>query len=335
MNHQKLANISIIFIGVVLFFAILKEFSSFLRPFFIALILTFLFIPITRIKKEKKHLIYLYILITIIIVSLFFIFIGNLNQNENINNINQSSNKFNLSNLITTPITFNGHNYDLTKYIDTNKINSYISNIVKVVFSGITDFFKELFLILLFLMFMIPTFDTLKLKIEKRLFSNEKLKFRKSLEEIEKSIREYLVIKSLISLGTAFFSAIIMLIFSVNYLLIFTFLIFILNFIPNIGSLIAVGLILIFYFIQNGFSISFILLTIFLIIIQIIFGNYIEPKFTGKKLNLSPIVILLSLFFWGYIWGIVGMLFAVPFISIIKIILSHINSTKNFVEFLG
>ena len=76
-------------------------------------------------------------------------------------------------------------------------------------------------------------------------------------------------------------------------------------------------------------------LGIFLVLTQIIFGNFLEPKIAGKELELSPILILLSLFFWGSVWGIGGMFFAVPLTSILKIILSNIDSTKKIVPFMN
>ena len=65
-----------------------------------------------------------------------------------------------------------------------------------------------------------------------------------------------------------------------------------------------------------------------LILTQFIIGNIVEPKITGKNLNLSPIVILISLIFWGWTWGIVGMILAVPLTSALKIIFEHIDVLK-------
>ena len=68
---------------------------------------------------------------------------------------------------------------------------------------------------------------------------------------------------------------------------------------------------------------------------QMIIGNILEPKIAGKSLNLSPMVILLSLIFWGYIWGIIGMMLAVPLTSALKIIFGHIDMMKPVVELIS
>jgi predicted PurR-regulated permease PerM len=64
--------------------------------------------------------------------------------------------------------------------------------------------------------------------------------------------------------------------------------------------------------------------------IQLIVGNYIEPKVMGKSLNLSPLVVLIALSFWGYIWDLLGMLLAVPITSILLITLAQFPSTRPF-----
>jgi len=336
MNYSKLANLSIIFIGFVLLFFILKEFSSFLRPFFIALILSFLFVPITRASRKKKILVVINTFIIIFILFLFGTLFGTLFLQDttqvNVQEINKTNSFF--SNL-NVKISFSGKEYSLYDYIDPKTITSKLSKEAGVLFSSTTNFFKELFLILLFLMFILPSFDIMKKRIESRLTKSEKSKFRTSLDEIEKSIRVYLSVKSLISLGTALVSGIVMYFFDVKYMFLFMVIFFILNFIPSIGSFIAVVLVIFSYFLYNGFGVNLFILSLLLILVQIIFGNILEPKITGNKLELSPVIILLSLFFWGYIWGFGGMLFAVPLTSIIKIILSNIEGTKNMVVFLS
>lgn len=76
-------------------------------------------------------------------------------------------------------------------------------------------------------------------------------------------------------------------------------------------------------------------MAIFLIAIQFVIGNIIEPKFLGKNLNLSPLVILLALAFWGSIWGILGMLLCVPLMTIINIVLLRFENTRHFAVYFS
>jgi predicted PurR-regulated permease PerM len=101
-----------------------------------------------------------------------------------------------------------------------------------------------------------------------------------------------------------------------------------LNFIPNIGSVIATLFPLLIGFLQYGFSLRVLLVFAGLVVTQFIVGNIVEPRTTGRSLNLSPMVILISLIFWGYIWGVVGMMLAVPLTSALKIFCENIPLLK-------
>ena len=104
--------------------------------------------------------------------------------------------------------------------------------------------------------------------------------------------------------------------------------IFILNYIPYIGSLIAVAFPVIMSVLQFYSASLTLVLLIGLMLCQIVVGNLIEPRLTGKTLNLSPVVILLALSIWGSIWGVSGMILSVPIMVMIMIILSEFRSTK-------
>jgi predicted PurR-regulated permease PerM len=117
--------------------------------------------------------------------------------------------------------------------------------------------------------------------------------------------------------------------FGLDSPLLWAFVLFIMNFIPVIGSLLAVFFPTFFALIQFGdFSTPALMLAI-LIAIQMVIGNILEPKIMGDSLNISPLVALFSLAFWGAIWGITGMLVSVPITVILIILLAHFPSTKN------
>lgn len=340
MRENKLTEISIIFIGFTLLVVILNQFQAFLRPFVISIILTFLLVPITRLSKEKKILMGLNTISIIIIIFISISVITTIltNDGTKINKTLSDENK--IDNSLSTRfqeinINLFGINIDLSKFFSSDKISQIISKIMGFVGNSLGTFFSEFFLVILFLIFLLPSHDTTIKKISKKMNTETKKKFQKALDEIEKSIRAYLSIKSIISLGTAITSLIIMMIFSLKYAMLFALLVFALNFIPNIGSFIAVFIIIFSHFINVGIGFELFLLTILLIIVQIIFGNILEPKIAGKQLELSPVIIILSLFFWGSVWGIGGMFFAVPLTSIIKIVLENIEVTKGIVKYLN
>jgi predicted PurR-regulated permease PerM len=127
---------------------------------------------------------------------------------------------------------------------------------------------------------------------------------------------------------TGFCSYIVLLLVGVEAPLFWAFLIFILNFIPTVGSLIATLFPAIFALFQFGeFSQSLIILSV-VGSIQVVFGNFVEPKLMGSTLNISPLVVFLTLALWGLIWGITGMLLSVPITVSIIIIMSEFPGTR-------
>jgi predicted PurR-regulated permease PerM len=108
---------------------------------------------------------------------------------------------------------------------------------------------------------------------------------------------------------------------------------FLFNFIPSLGSAIALILPVVFVLLQSGSAGFTILIAVLMAAIQTLFFNILEPQIIGRRLNLNPLLILLSVLLWGYVWGIIGMLLSVPLTAVIKIIIS--NSESKNMEFIS
>jgi predicted PurR-regulated permease PerM len=148
------------------------------------------------------------------------------------------------------------------------------------------------------------------------------------MENINRGIQKYFLVKTLISLGIGLLATLVLIIFDVDFAWVWGLLAFLLNFIPNIGAVIAtIPPILVAIFQYGGF-LPAIWIALILTLSHVIWGNILEPAFMGKSLNISPLVIIISLIFWGYIWGPVGMVLAVPISSTILIFCSNIESLK-------
>lgn len=169
------------------------------------------------------------------------------------------------------------------------------------------------------------TLDTLKLKRETQI--------EKTFKDITSQVQRYIATKFMLSLLTGVLAGFILWIFGVDFFIVWAVFTFLLNFIPNIGSAIAVilpALMTLVQFESLGYAL---LVTAILITIQTIIGNGLEPKIFGDRLGLNPIVILLSLLLWGYIWGVVGMFLSVPLTAVAKIIMSNSQSPNlNFIS---
>jgi AI-2 transport protein TqsA len=127
---------------------------------------------------------------------------------------------------------------------------------------------------------------------------------------------------------TGVLSYIAMLFIGVDAALFWAFLIFLLNYIPTIGSLLGTLFPATFALMQYGELMPFVWVLIAVGVIQIIVGNIIEPKIMGDSLNISALVVILTLSFWGLVWGVIGMILSVPITVIIIIICAEFPKTR-------
>lgn len=158
----------------------------------------------------------------------------------------------------------------------------------------------------------------------------------KILEEVENQVRKYLVMKTIISIFTGIAFGGVLWLFGVPLALLFGMLAFLLNFIPNIGPLVANVLPIPLLVLNSEISIVAAIACIILMTsVQFISGNVIETRMMGKSFDVSPVVLLLALMFFGLVWGIVGMFLATPLISIIKIVLQNTKSGQPIAELMA
>ena len=152
--------------------------------------------------------------------------------------------------------------------------------------------------------------------------------------DIIRLVKRYIFTKFLTSAFTGLAAGIIYWILGLELAFIFGTLTFILNFIPVIGSVIAVLLPLPIAFLQYNDPTFVLLIIILPTIIHQIIGNFVEPKIFGESFGLHPITIILSLIFWGMIWGFVGVLLAAPLTAIIRVTFERFDTTKQIARLL-
>jgi predicted PurR-regulated permease PerM len=188
------------------------------------------------------------------------------------------------------------------------------------------------FLIFLIILFTLTEFSSFAIKAKAILIGSDKsLSY---FATILQNIRHYLGIKTLICLLTGILVYVALLIIGVDYALLWAMIAGLMNYIPNIGSIIAAFPAVLFALIQLGLGGAFWTLGSFMIVNNVL-GNFVEPRIMGKGLGLSTLVVFLSLIFWGFIFGTVGMFLSVPFTMTIKIILEQNEKTKWIAILLG
>lgn len=148
------------------------------------------------------------------------------------------------------------------------------------------------------------------------------------LDHISTDVKTYIGVKTFVSALTGGACYIVLVTVGVNNASFWAFFIFLLNFIPTVGSMMAVLFPSVLSLVQFDSFTPFFIVIFSLVAIQMLIGNILEPKLMGSSLNLSPLVVMLSLSLWGSIWGIAGMFLSVPFTVILMIIFSQFAKTK-------
>ena len=285
---------------------------------------------------EKKKVPYgLAVLIVLLILGLIFLSFGGIIGNS-FANFSKDAPKYeeNLRNTAESMISYlnaKGANIDssqLMAMIDPGKILSFTAGAV----GEIGQIMSESFIIMLVTIFMLLEVKSFlhKAAIIEKIHGNS-LAF---LDKIGASIRHYLSIKTVISLLTGVFVWIWLLVIGVDYAILWGVIAFLLNYIPNIGSIIAALPTMLLALVQLGVG-GMVWTGVGYLVVNMVMGNVVEPKIMGKGLGLSTLVVFLSLIIWGYVFGSVGMFLSVPLTMTIKVILEQNKSTQWISILLG
>lgn len=214
--------------------------------------------------------------------------------------------------------------------------NFDFSSLVNPIINTTTSFLGNLVLVVFYLLFLLLEETSFKYKL-KSIFTIEE-KYEQTIQifqKIEKSITDYIGFKTLISLISATISFFIIYSSDLAFPFLWASFIFVFNYIPVIGIFLSILVPSLFSYLQFDHLNSTLILLIVLSITQILISNLLEPKLLGKSLNISPLVSMIALTFWGAIWGIPGMIISTPITVIIIILLANFPKTHGIATLLS
>ncbi|MBN1883298.1 MAG: AI-2E family transporter [Deltaproteobacteria bacterium] len=332
-------NVSLLVGLAVLLTIIMRSLAIILKPFFIAVFISYLIYPgVTYLAKRKIPKFLAYILVFFFIFGIIYILgaLISVNINDFIDRIPEYEVKF--TKLLTQTGEFlqkysilqrlgledevSLTEFDIFQYISVSKLTGYLGSSIGSFF----DILGNTLVVLFFMIFILLEIERFPARIEYA-YGDRAEKAFEVTEAINSSVRKYLGVKTLVSLGTGGLYALILGVAGVDFWILWGFLGFILNYIPYIGSYIATIFPTLLALIQFGPLAAVVLLALMLTV-QTIMGSIIEPKVLGRELNLSPILVLIALAFWGWVWGFVGMFLSIPITASIKIIMDHVEETR-------
>ena len=198
-----------------------------------------------------------------------------------------------------------------------------------------TNILSGVFMVILYTIFIFLEENSFIVKMNKVFTEKNRTVMYKTIENIEKSVAKYLGLKTFTSMLTGVLSYFILIIIGIDYAVFWAFIIFVLNYIPSIGSIVATLFPVIFSLLQFGEIMPAIMVMFFVGSIQMLIGNFLEPKLMGNMMNISPLVTILSLAFWGTVWGITGMFLSVPIMVITVLILAEFPQSKSIAVMLS
>lgn len=206
--------------------------------------------------------------------------------------------------------------------LDTSSISesilSTLTGIVGLLFSILTMVF--------FLAFIIFEAGLLEGRMA-RAFPGKGKNIVDIVAKIERSINDYIGVKTAISLLTGLGAGLICLLFGIDLWFVWGFLAFLFNYVPYIGSLVASAppILLAFLLLSPGVALTFLVL---MVSNQQFWGGYVETKWTGNRLDISPVLLMLVFTYGAFVWGVIGMILSAPIAVIVKIIFENIEGTR-------
>lgn len=327
----------VVFLAALTFFAVgflLHLLSSILLPLVVAFFLSMIFSPLVAALRQRRVPGAVAILIVLLLVS------GTLFGFASIVYSSGKSFKAELPRYqarlatLQTSLTnrvkssapwlakeIQGLNWD--QAVDVSSVSGYLATGVGS-FLGIVD---ALVLVILYLVFLLIGHESFPLKLSKA-FADQAERLGEVMRNIEHQVRKYLMMKTLINLMTATLVTLLMWLCGVDFPLVWGFVTFLAHFIPQVGAIVSVVLPAIFMLIQFDSTGWALLVAALSGIIQFGMGNMVEPRMMGTSLDLSPLLVLLSLIFWGWLWGPWGMVLAVPITSTIKILCENVKPLR-------
>ncbi len=332
MQPERTISISVAIIATVVVFYVLAVGKSLLVPFAVAVMIWYIINALSGVyarllpgPHRQNWLTLSAALITIAVLATFLVDI----IQTNIGQVSAAAPgyKANLDRWIEKISKLFGYTKVPTigQLLDSVDVAPIITSFAK----SLTGMVGNFGLIVIYVMFLLVEQKTFDRKIAALFPTPERQHaMRALLADMQTEIQTYIGIKTLISLATGLLGYAVLKTIGVDYAEFWAFTIFLLNYIPTIGSIIATVFPALLTLLQFDNLTPFIIVAVGLTTVQFLIGNVVEPRLMGQSLNVSPLVVLLSLALWGSIWGVAGMFLCVPITVMMLIILSHFPATR-------
>lgn len=344
MNELSTTNKILTGFAVVLGFYILKELSFIFAPLMLAFILTLLFMPMMRrLLRRGLHRVLALSIVTsvVVLLGLGFALVTKLSGRQIIDNQEAVFQKFDarLGHAVAPYAGTLGIELDNSKSVtrallESKQVNEFIFGNFAQTLNSVQRTLTFLFLTLFFLVLLLTGSVNLEKLMGQTLFST-KTRSVKTYIAIEQSVVKFLEVKAFVSLLTGIAFGLIAWGMGISFPLFWGLLAFALNFVQMIGSVVVTVLAILFAFIELDSSTSVLFAALMFTATQLLLGSVLEPILMGKSFRINILAVLFMLMFWGYMWGIPGIILSIPITVIIKTLLEQFRSTRSLSRLLS
>jgi AI-2 transport protein TqsA len=324
-----------VIVALAVIFTVISYAQSIVNPFLMALFAVIILLQPIRWLVKKKVPQWLAVFIVILgLLIMYLAFFELLVTSLSLFVENAPKYEENFDKLVqTTLVVLSQMGIDISSFGDSGALqNANIMRYTTLVVSKFGEIMSKEFVFLLLTIFLLTELKSISIKT-KALVKGTGVS-GDYLRSIGDSIRHYLSIKTVTSLLTGALIAIALALIGVDYPVLWGLFAFLLNYIPNIGSVIAAIPAVAFALIQMGYNGALWTAVVF-IVVNIVIGNIVEPKMMGRGMGLSTFVVFFALIFWGFILGPIGMFLSVPLTMVIKFVAVRSPNIKWLAIVLG
>ncbi len=331
MDSQRLLKITAVVLAVCLTGVFLKLAKTVLVPFFLAVLLSFALMPVLDFLLRKKipkavavaGLLILTFLLLYLVGTLFYSSVKALvSELPSYNNMAVS-----LADRIGAALHNEALKADLAAWLqklNVEKLGPFILSAL----GPFLSFMSQFLLVFVFLTFILAGRGRLQNKIVLAFSPEQGAAVGTVVRRVDSHIARYLAVKSLAGLVVGVLVTVVLFAFRLPFAVVFGILAFFLNYIPNLGAIVGTLLPVIMALFFFGSAGPALWIWALLVVVHVVIANVFEPRLMGRRLGLSPLLVLFALLFWAWLWGIPGAIVAVPILAVAKIVFANVPSLK-------
>jgi len=331
----RVPSILIIAASIVIVVAGLREAKSIILPFLIAVFIAIISLPLQNwlmARKVPGNLAVILTLTTDLLILVGFGFLVGGSVQGFTSEYPKYQAKF-IAMATSTIDWLNTRGFNFSDDIIISYLKENVFSLSKIVLFQGANFISNFVLVFLTILFVLFEAAGFPAKLVRAL-GHPTQQDRGRRNKIIQDIQQYLVVKTLVSTATGILVGVSLWLIGLDFPILWGLLAFLLNFIPSFGSIIAAVPPILLALIQLGNG-SALAVGIVFAVINVLLGNLLEPHLMGRRLDLSALVVFLSLVFWGWIWGPAGMILSVPLTMLIKILLENTDDFRWIAVLLG